>query len=272
MLAELKEHPPVFADGGQMFVLQGLTQLVAQHTYSTHAVELGYDEMTRSMSQDIGTIAPYVARNPEDDPGVLVLHMVPLVALDRYVHYHAAYYNHPERLHSACFSGLVSWKMSGLEMAGEVPPPEAAHFPVGLVHRRFDINGPSQVALRGFLGLEEQLVRRMTQMLIAEDAIETLVPPDHIERSVVEQKSFKFSISEEKFRELYERALDEIMGRAATEEAFNYTWRTTCLAVAMVYETHSHVAKLIPSATPTSCSRACDDPETAHYENPLDRG
>ncbi|EZG67935.1 hypothetical protein GNI_065420 [Gregarina niphandrodes] len=243
MLAELKEHPPVFADGGQMFVLQRLTRLAVRRMMG-ECVGLGSDEMSWRMAEDIAYIAPFVARCSGEDVGVLVHRTMSQVASDRYAQYHVTYHNHPERLYSACFSGLVPWKMSGLEMAGEVPPPEAAHFPVECAPG-LDIYDPGQNALRGFLGLEERLVRRLGQMLIAEHATETLLPPDHIERSLVEQESFKFSVSEEKFRGLYERALEEIVGRAATEEAFNYAWRAICRAVAMVYEAHSKVQKVI---------------------------
>ncbi|EZG81885.1 hypothetical protein GNI_017810, partial [Gregarina niphandrodes] len=64
-------------------------------------------------------------------------------------------------------------------------------------------------------------------MLIDEHAIETCTTYTDIVRSVLEKKSFKFSVSKDRFRHLYDKALDEILGRVVTDEVYDYVWRVT---------------------------------------------
>ncbi|EZG43747.1 hypothetical protein GNI_160510 [Gregarina niphandrodes] len=242
----LKKHSPQFNGAQRHYCLSNLMQSIELwlcFRRSPDAVPV-HDHVSRRMAGDLHSFMHELTlMDGSDDREIHVysesemggwMNSMALQAAERFRQdYLAKYRKRRNCFSSAYFSDLVSWQVPSEE--------EVVHFPVGQ-DLGFELDGPGRYALRQTVWLEEQLARRVTELLIErETAVDehlNEIPPtrdDVIRRFLGQQKSFRFRASEETFRQLYEQALEETVNRVAAEEGHEYAWRVACAAITMMY-------------------------------------
>ncbi|EZG81873.1 hypothetical protein GNI_017910, partial [Gregarina niphandrodes] len=188
---------------------------------------------------------------------------VEALASIRYEHYVGKYDQRQERIVSAYFSVLVSW---------QAPSADEAHFPAGDDNER-----AQQPSFRRWVYMEEQLVRCLLLLLIDQHVADTGQTREDIICHLVQEESFRFSVSEDTFDLLYNKSVRQTAARVATEEAYEQVWKIDCNAIALIYDVAAAIdARLLvpPSPnSPTQWARLIARPpapfNTAHFNSVL---